>query len=131
MVKKKLTAVWIGLLMLGGCTSGTELYQGHFEGQPYRLQHIVRKLGFSETLSQTLTLKGLSGDVRIDDGHTSPGLPYTFDLYAGVLSEKVQMPGQRLRIAPGGPLTPDDLRAFRSSRDRPLELDFKLEVDAP
>lgn len=42
------------------------------------------------------------------------------------LSEKIQMPGKIIYVEKDGQYSIDDLRAFRSSRDRALELDFQL-----
>lgn len=43
------------------------------------------------------------------------------------ISDKLQMPG-KIIYKTDGQYSLDDLRAFRSSKDRPLELDFKMEV---
>ncbi len=45
------------------------------------------------------------------------------------LSNKVQMPGNRIEVKEGGQYTLETLRMFRSKKDRSLELDFVVEME--
>ena len=71
--------------MLWGCTSKDELYKGNFEGKEYRFQQVTKNQGFNKAYSQTLKIETVSNVLHIDDKNTSPGYPYSFDMYKGVL----------------------------------------------
>ena len=229
------------ITMLWGCTSKEELNKGSFDGKSYTIQQVTKNQGFNKAYSQTLKIEGIPKTLSIDAESTSPGYPYSFDMYKDVphiildsvsyqykneyddtaknfvalyihpdkfskedfellskffttewqninsnvplnqgyrtlsivalvygtdkqferqylnketpatktitiqtdgqilyseakgamqsinLSDKVQMPG-KIIYKTDGQYSLDDLRAFRSSKDRPLELDFKIEV---
>lgn len=228
------------IVILCGCTSKEELYNGNFEEKSYTFQQITKNQGFNKAYSQQLKVDGISKTLSISDKTTSPGYPYSFDIYKNVphvildsvtylynnkyedaatnfavlyihpdrfskedfdflslffrtewpliknkiplfqgyrslqlvalvygtdsqfelqyinketpitktitvqtdgrilyseafgtlqstnLSDKIQMPGAVIYVQEGGQYSIDDLRGFRSKRDRPLELDFDL-----
>jgi len=70
--------------MLWGCTSKEELYNGIFEGKPYAFQQVTKNQGFNKAYSQTLKMEGISNTLHIDAETTSPGYPYSFDVYRNV-----------------------------------------------
>lgn len=82
---KNLIITITSIAMLWGCTSKDELYKGNFEGKEYRFQQVTKNQGFNKAYSQTLKIETVSNVLHIDDKNTSPGYPYSFDMYKGVL----------------------------------------------
>ena len=74
----------ITIAMLWGCTSKDELYKGNFEGKQYSFQQLTKNQGFNKAYSQALKIESVSATLHIDDKNTSPGYPYSFDIYKDV-----------------------------------------------
>ncbi|MGC4232924.1 MAG: hypothetical protein QM594_08090 [Niabella sp.] len=239
---KNLIIVITSIAMLWGCISKNELYKGNLEGKEYRFQQVTKNQGFNKAYSQTLKIEGISNGLDINAESTSPGYPYSFNIYKDIpyiildsvsyqykneyndaakhfatlyinpdkfskddfeqfadffqnewnniknkvplnqgyrtlqivalvygtdkqferqymnketpatktitiktdgqilyseatgsvqstnLSEKIQMPGKIIYVEKDGQYSIDNLRAFKSNKDRPLELDFELNV---
>lgn len=70
--------------MFWGCTSKKEQFSGHFEDQPYTFYDLTLNRVFNKAYYQSLELRGVQKSVRIDDKTTSPGYPYSLNIYKNV-----------------------------------------------
>ncbi len=70
--------------MFWSCTAKEDIYKGNFDGKEYEFKQVTKNQGFNKAYSQAFRITGVSNTLTIDAISTSPGYPYSFEIYKKV-----------------------------------------------